>query len=147
MFLAQVNIALFRWPLDDTRMAEFVDRVVPINELAESSEGFVWRYTETGMPQDLGSPWNDPRLFFNLSLWRDVESLKEFVFSAEHAQVMRDRAQWTTPVPGPSLAMWWIDENDRPTVQEAIWAINLVAQIGDSEHAFSFRKTFPEPQR
>ena len=41
--LAQFNIARIRYPLDDPRMAEFVDNVARVNALAETIEGFVWR--------------------------------------------------------------------------------------------------------
>ena len=39
--LAQVNVAKMRAPLDDSRMAEFVAALDPINALAEQSPGFV----------------------------------------------------------------------------------------------------------
>ncbi len=41
--LAEFNIARIRFPLDDPRMAEFVDNVERVNMLAEQIEGFVWR--------------------------------------------------------------------------------------------------------
>ena len=41
--LAEFNIARIRYPLDDPRMAEFVDNVERVNKLAEQIEGFVWR--------------------------------------------------------------------------------------------------------
>jgi hypothetical protein len=46
MLLAQSNIALSIWPLDDPRMEGFVSRLAAINQLAESSAGFVWRHTD-----------------------------------------------------------------------------------------------------
>ncbi|MGC2826392.1 MAG: DUF3291 domain-containing protein, partial [Pseudolabrys sp.] len=41
--LAQFNIARTRYPLDDPRMAEFVDNVARVNCLADKVPGFVWR--------------------------------------------------------------------------------------------------------
>src|SRR5262249_8510748 len=41
--LAQFNIARIRYPLDDQRMAEFVDNVTRVNGLADKIPGFVWR--------------------------------------------------------------------------------------------------------
>ena len=47
--LAQFNIARIRYPLDDPRMAEFVDNVARVNGLADKISGFVWRLQdETG---------------------------------------------------------------------------------------------------
>src|SRR5688500_17840285 len=41
--LAQVNIARALYPLDDPRIAEFMENLARINALAEQSAGFVWR--------------------------------------------------------------------------------------------------------
>ncbi len=41
--LAQFNIARARYPVDDPRMAEFVDNVDRVHKLADQIEGFVWR--------------------------------------------------------------------------------------------------------
>ena len=41
--LAELNIGRVRYPLDDARMAGFVDNLALVNGLAERSEGFVWR--------------------------------------------------------------------------------------------------------
>ncbi|WP_019504412.1 DUF3291 domain-containing protein [Pleurocapsa sp. PCC 7319] len=42
-YLAQINIALMKAPLDNPIMAEFADALDKINEVAEASPGFVWR--------------------------------------------------------------------------------------------------------
>ena len=67
--LAQFNIARIKYPLDDPRMAEFVDNVARVNGLAETIEGFVWR-----LQDDSGNAMNmrvydDPRVLPNLTLW------------------------------------------------------------------------------
>ena len=41
--LAQFNIARIRYPLDDPRMAEFVDNVARVNASGRKMPGFVWR--------------------------------------------------------------------------------------------------------
>ena len=47
--LAQINIARMRAPLADPIMADFVANLPPINALADTSPGFVWRLqTEEG---------------------------------------------------------------------------------------------------
>jgi hypothetical protein len=42
--LAQINIARMRAPLSDPIMADFVANLKPINEIADASPGFVWRF-------------------------------------------------------------------------------------------------------
>ena len=47
--IVQANIARMRAPMDDPKMAGFVERLEPLNALADASPGFVWRLqTEEG---------------------------------------------------------------------------------------------------
>ena len=142
MLLAQANIALFRWPLDDHRMSAFSEQIQPINALAEQSAGFVWRFTEEYVARPIGPPWEDPLLFFNMSVWRDFDSLHRFVRCDAHTAIVRERSRWTKPAPGPPMVMWWIDDAIRPSVDDAILALSSVAQQGDSIAAFSFGSDF-----
>lgn len=41
--LAQVNIARLRFPLDSPQLKDFVDGLDPVNAVADTAEGFVWR--------------------------------------------------------------------------------------------------------
>ena len=142
MLLAQTNLALFRWPLSDQRMSGFAEQIQPVNDLAERSEGFVWRFAGEYEPREFGEPWSDPLLFFNMSVWRDFESLSRFINLDAHKAMMRDRARWTTPATGPSMAMWWIDDGVRPSIDDAMGAISSIAEKGDSRRAFTSRSSF-----
>ena len=106
MLLVQANIAIFRWPVDDSRMSGFIEQIQPLNQLAEQADGFVWRYSDTYTTREIGPPWDNPLLFFNMSVWRDLDSLQGFVRSPQHVAVMRNRAEWILSVGIPSLAMW-----------------------------------------
>ena len=51
--LAQFNVAKTRYPIEDPRMAEFVDNLNRINSLGDQSPGCVWRYsTDSGHSMD-----------------------------------------------------------------------------------------------
>lgn len=67
--LAQFNIARIRYPLDDPRMAEFVDNVARVNGLAEAIEGFVWRLQDDSGNAMNMKVYDDPRVLPNLTLW------------------------------------------------------------------------------
>ncbi|MGD1925113.1 MAG: DUF3291 domain-containing protein [Paracoccaceae bacterium] len=43
MTIAQFNIARARWPLQDSRMAEFTGMIDRMNALAARSPGYLWR--------------------------------------------------------------------------------------------------------
>ena len=49
MQLAQLNIARTKAAMDEPLMKEFVDNLAPINAIAESSQGFVWRLQDENM--------------------------------------------------------------------------------------------------
>ncbi len=142
LFLAQANIATFRWHIDDSRMRGFTERIQPVNQLAEQTDGFVWRYVESYTPRDIEEPWNNPLLFFNMSVWRNVDSLKDFLRSPEHVEMMRNKTDWIVPAAIPSLALWWIDGTTRPTIDDAIQAFASLAKLGDTDAAFSINSVY-----
>lgn len=142
MYLAQANLAVLRWPIDDPKMAGFVEQIEPVNGLAEQSEGFVWRYRDSYVAREVGPPWNDPLLFFNMSVWQDLASLLAFVRSPLHVEVMRNRAQWVTPVAEPSLVLWPIEATRQPTVEDAMEAFASLARKGDTVTAFTIDSEF-----
>jgi len=77
--LAEFNIARIRYPLDDPRMAEFVDNVDRVNRLAEKIEGFVWRLQdESGHAMNM-RVYDDPTILPNLTLWETPQALERFV--------------------------------------------------------------------
>src|SRR2546429_3938611 len=92
--LAQINIARLIAPIDDPRIAEFVNQLDPINRLAEESPGFVWRLqSESGNATDIAYN-DDPFIIVNMSVWESIETLPDFAYKSDHARVLRDRAKW-----------------------------------------------------
>ena len=68
--IAQMNVARALYPIDDSRMAEFVDQLDEINALAERSAGFVWRLKDdSGSATDI-KVTDDPQLIVNMSVWQ-----------------------------------------------------------------------------
>ena len=93
--LAQVNVATVRAPLDSPQLAGFVAALEPINALADGSPGFVWRLqTEDGDATAI-RPYDDDRVMVNLSVWESLETLRAFVYSTRHLEVMRHRRAWS----------------------------------------------------
>ena len=142
MLLAQANIALFRWSLNDKRMVAFTDQIQPVNELAKRSSGFIWRYVDSYVPRETSAPWNNELLFFNMPVLRDFASLSQFMHHETHRAVMQNREKWTKPVAIPSVAMWWIEDKHRPNVDDAIRAFASIVTHGDSVTAFSIRSAY-----
>ncbi len=140
--LAEANIAWMRYPLDDPRMAEFVDGLARINAEAESSPGFVWRLEGAeGDSTDIRA-FDDPTILFNLSVWESPAALFGYTYRSGHADFFRRRAEWFAPAPRPTVALWWIDAGQRPTVEEARRRLDTLAFQGSSPYAFDFRTPF-----
>jgi len=142
--LAQLNIATMKESLKSPSMADFVANLDRINALAESSPGFVWRLqTEEGDATAL-RPLGDAMLV-NMSVWRDVPSLRNFVYRSTHAEIVRRRHDWFARMAAAYLVMWWVPRGHRPSITQAIERLALLRQHGPSPEAFTFRSAFRAP--
>lgn len=140
-YLAQLNIARMRAPLDSPVMAGFVAQLDAINALADASPGFVWRLENaTGV-----QAYQDPLILVNLSVWESVEALHDFAYQSAHRGPQRDRSQWFERPSQAHLALWWVPAGHIPSVAEARDRLEFRRAHGDSPVAFSIAKPFPPP--
>lgn len=139
MRLAQLNIGYARHPLDDPRMADFMNNLDRINALAERSPGFVWRLQdESGNATGIGFGGPDPRLIHNMSVWESAEALEKFVWQTAHKRFYQRKAEWFDPHAGPYFVMWWIEDGHIPTTEEARERLEHLRAHGPSEFAFGW---------
>lgn len=138
--LAQVNIARLLAPLDDPMISEFVHFLGPINELAESSPGFVWRLKdEEGISAtEMETPFEDDMLIINMSVWKDVESLRDFAYKTAHSYFVRNGNRWFEKMERPHMALWWVPVGENPSMQDAADKLALLHKEGPSTAAFNF---------
>ena len=142
--LAELNIAKMKYPLEDPRMQEFVDRLDQINALAEASPGFVWRL-QTDEGNAAAIDYFGAGYLVNMSVWRDVASLQDYAFRSAHRGVFARRQEWFESMDEDYLVLWWIPAGSIPTVEEAGERLEHLRQIGPSAHAFTFRQKFAAP--
>ncbi len=135
--LAQFNVARIRYPLDDPRMAEFVDNVKRINGLAEQIEGFVWRLQDDSGHAMNMTVYGDPCVLPNLTVWENAEALERFVWQTLHGRFYRRRQEWFEPIETP-LVMWWVPAGIRPTLEEGVARLDHLKEHGPSEYAFDW---------
>lgn len=141
--LAQLNLASLAYPLDSPELKGFVDNLDLINSLAERSEGFVWRL-QTPAGDATGIDYFGKDIIVNMSTWRDVPSLKHFVYKTVHVQFLKRRAEWFSEMKTYSV-LWWIPQGIRPTVEQAHEKLQLLEAIGPTEAAFSLIQPFAPP--
>lgn len=144
--LAQLNIGVLRGPIDSPVMAEFVANLDRINALAERTPGFVWRLqTEEGNATAIRPYPENENMAVNLSVWRDVDSLRLFVFHSEHVEIMRRRREWFEKMSEAFLVLWWVPKGHWPPIEEAKARLELLRRKGPNAEAFTFRSSFPPP--
>jgi hypothetical protein len=143
--LAQLNIARMRFPLESPEMADFVNNLDRINELADSSEGFVWRLQGDGNDATSLRPFDDDFIIVNMSVWQNLESLKNYVYKSAHTDILKRRAEWFEKMRDAMVVMWWIPTGHIPTVTESKERLEHLRAHGSSAFAFSFREAFPAP--
>lgn len=144
--LAEMSIARMKAPLDSPQLADFVANLDSVNQLAERSPGYRWRLqTDDGDATAL-RPFDEATIV-NLSTWKDLKSLRDYVFSEGHVAIMRRRREWFEHLREAYLVCWWVPAGHRPTVEEAKQRLEHLRTHGPSEHAFTFKKPFPPPDQ
>ncbi|MFA0382336.1 DUF3291 domain-containing protein [Vibrio sp. 10N.222.54.A3] len=146
MKLAQLNIALAKYPLDAPEIKEFVDNLELVNGIAESSEGFVWRLKDESGDATNIQAFYDPNMIVNMSVWDSVDSLKNFMFRTHHRDFMRRKGDWFHRLPEDTYVLWWIEEEHIPTLEEAIERLEHLRETGDTPYAFTFKTNFTESE-
>jgi hypothetical protein len=140
--LAQINIAKMIAPADSPVMAEFMNNLDHINELAEKSEGFIWRLKDDSNNATSIKVYDDEFIIINLSVWKSVEDLSAFVYQTLHADFLRKRKQWFERMKEQYLALWYVPAGERPTAMEAAGRLDHIRAHGETPYAFGFKKRF-----
>ncbi|MEQ8304569.1 MAG: DUF3291 domain-containing protein [Cyclobacteriaceae bacterium] len=140
--IAQLNLAKAKYSLDDPRMAGFVKQLAAVNSEGENSSGFVWILKdETGTAVNFNL-FDDPSLLVNLTVWQDIESMKQFVYNGLHLKVFKNRKAWFEPMEREHLVLWWIPPDHVPSLKEARLKMEKLWTEGPSLAAFNFKKLF-----
>ena len=143
--LAQINIGRLIAPIDDPRMAEFVNQLEPINALADRAPGFVWRL-QSALSNATDIAYNDdPTMFVNMSVWECLEALRHYVYRSDHIRVLRDRAKWFEKLDKPIYCLWWVPAGHTPTVAEGRERMEHYQKHGPTPFSFWFSQHCPEP--
>jgi hypothetical protein len=142
--LAQLNVATLLHPLDDSRMAPFVEMLDPVNTAADGTPGFVWRLVEDGgadatalRPRPAGE-----HVIVNLTVWETQEALWDFTYRSGHLEVLRRRREWFERHVEAHLVLWWVPAGHLPTVGEALERLADLRANGPSPRAFTFASSY-----
>lgn len=139
MHLAQFDIVKPKFPKSDSRMDPFYSSTKYVNDLAERQPGFVWREVEEDL-ELLEELWGSGYLY-TLSVWKDVNSLKNFLYRTPHVEFIERGKEWFELIFRPQVVMWWIPEDTLPTLREAHERMVLLYEQGPSYQAFDLKNS------
>lgn len=143
--LAQLNIATFRQPMDHPVNADFINNLDHVNATAEAQPGFVWRLIGEGNDAMDVRLFENPNTIVNLSVWKDIESLFEFVYqNPAHRDIMRRRKEWFDKM-DLHMVLWWVPAGHEPTPAEAKGRLERLKETGPTPEAFTFKRSYPAP--
>ncbi len=140
--LAEFNFGTLRYGWEDPRTADFANALDQVIAIAERSEGFIWKLPE----EDMHAAQIDPNGVFGgnpntasmLSVWRDVESLEQYVWNTVHRQFYQRKDEWYDARGNGNLILWWVPQGHRPTVEEGMERFRHRETHGDSDYAFGW---------
>lgn len=146
--LAELNIARLRRPLDANETAEFVAALNPINLIAESTPGFVWRLTDdSGQPSSFVRipEIDDPLIIVNYSIWDDLESFKHYVYKSGHASYLRRKSDWFEPMTQAVVVCWWTSAGTIADIGDAYGRLQYLRTHGPTEQGWPPNKPIAAP--
>ncbi|WP_299248143.1 DUF3291 domain-containing protein [uncultured Aquimarina sp.] len=142
MQLAQVNIAEMLAPINDPIMADFVNNLDRINELAEQSDGFVWRLRGDEGNATAITVFDNLFLIINMSVWESMDALFNFTYKTDHVEILKRKKEWFHKMPRMHMAFWYVENGHEPSPEEAKERLYYLQEHGETPYAFSFKSKF-----
>lgn len=144
--LAQLNIArMIGVNINDPLMKDFVAQLDDVNKAAENSKGFVWRLKEDNNNATSIKAFDDDQLIVNMSVWKTIDDLEDFVYKGIHLGVLRRRKEWFSKMKFYTV-MWYVPAGNMPLLEEAKNKLKYLEENGSSPQAFDFKRKFAPPE-
>ncbi len=139
--LAQIKIAKALGPADSEVMADFHARRPALNAGADASPGFIWRLPD----ESADATSEDPYILVNMSVWKNLDSLKTFVYRSPYASVFSERERWFEKPAVAHQALWWIPAGHIPTLEAGHLRLERLRSAQPTRFAFTFTHAFAAP--
>ena len=140
-YLANINVAKVLTSKMDPGMQDFFDNINKVNQLADNSDGFIWRYDEDTDPLN-NTLFGGDEFVVNFSVWKDIDSLYEFTYRSFHADIFRRKKEWFARLKEPTMALWYVPIGHIPTQKEASEKLHYIRIHGPSPISFNFKERF-----
>jgi len=129
-------------PIDDPIMLDFVNNLDRINELAEQSNGFVWRLKDIENNATAIKAFEDDTLIINMSVWKTMDDLFKFTYKSDHVEIFTRRKEWFSRIKDMHMVFWYVPLDYIPTPKEARERLEYINKHGETPYAFSFKSKF-----
>jgi hypothetical protein len=77
-----------------------------------------------------------------LSLWMDLRSASDAVYSGLHRGALNRRHDWFERSGHPSHVLWWVSDGEIPAWRDGVSWLEHLHDRGSTPHAFTFHHSF-----
>jgi hypothetical protein len=139
MHVAQLNVGRALYPLDDPRMAGFMNALAAINAIADRSPGFVWRMQDAGGAGATDIKYTDDlQQIANMSVWETATALEHFVWNTAHKRIYNQKHAWFEPPKQAIFVMWPVAVGHIPALDEGLERLEHLRAYGSTDHAYGW---------
>ena len=139
MAIAQMNWGKLKHPLEDKRMTEFSRSLNEVYSLAENHLGFIWRIPDNQSELQLSDLGFDKLISSTVSVWNDIESLKDYTYNSLHGFYLKRSSEWFQKIDGPQLVIWNVGNSDKPTYKESFERLEYLKNKGPTDYAYGWK--------
>ena len=140
MAIAQMNWGKLKYPLMDIKMTEFRESLSEIYRLAENYPGFIWRIPDHQSELQLFDLGFDKLISSTVSVWKDIESLKDYTYNSLHGVYLKRSLEWFKKIDGPQLVIWNVENDDQPTFKESFYRLEHLKNNGPTDYAYAWKR-------
>ncbi|MFC7308862.1 DUF3291 domain-containing protein [Streptomyces monticola] len=91
---------------------------------------------------DKGRTAETAALDSTLSLWTDLRSAFDAIYTGLHREALNRRYDWFERTGHPSHVCWWVSDDVIPTWQDGVSRLEYLHDHGPAPHAFTFQHCF-----
>ena len=138
MAIAQMNWGKLKFSIEDKRMIEFAESLNEVYILAENHSGFIWRISDKESESQLSDLGFDKLISSTVSVWKDIESLKDYTYNSLHGFYLKRNLEWFKKIDGPKLVIWNVENHEKPTFKESFDRLQYLKDNGPSDYAYGW---------
>jgi len=144
-YIVTYNIAKAKFPIFSKEMEAFHNEIDAVNAEAEEHPGFIWRFKEeAGISANLFL-YNNPNMLVNMSVWKSIDNLKNYLYNGLHLKVFMRQAEWFIKMDSPHMVLWWIRSGQIPLIVDGKNKLDNLGKDGPSQNAFDFKHLYSAP--